>query len=119
MLVAIVIDRSALDEFHHQVRNAIFRRASVDQSRDVGMIERGQNLTFVAEAIQDPLRVQARAYKFDGHLLVVLTIGALGPVDVSHSALTNFFDQAVNPCAPADASSLLQHRHSYIKYRLL
>ena len=39
--VTVFIDRSAFDQFHHEVRDAFVCRAAIQQSCDVGMVERG------------------------------------------------------------------------------
>lgn len=58
--VAVVSDRLAFDEFHRKVRQSVFGHAAIQQSRDVRVIQIGQNLAFVAEAARDFGIVHAR-----------------------------------------------------------
>jgi hypothetical protein len=53
MGVAEAVDGQAADEFHHQVRQAGLGDAAIDQARDFGMIEAGQELALAAEALFD------------------------------------------------------------------
>ena len=48
--VAIDIDALAFDEVHSQPGNAVCGRADVEKSRDVGMIEGGEDFAFLLEA---------------------------------------------------------------------
>ena len=49
-LVAVLIERLALDVLHDEVWLAIVRLACIDQPRDVRMIEARENLPLGAEA---------------------------------------------------------------------
>ena len=49
-LVAVLIERLALDVLHDQVWLAIVRLAGIDQSRDVRMIQARENLPLGTEA---------------------------------------------------------------------
>ena len=49
MLAGVRGDRLALDALHHEVRHAGVGAATIDQSHDVAVIERCEELTLVAE----------------------------------------------------------------------
>ena len=53
VLVGVAIDRRAGHVLHHEVRQAVRRRAAIEERRDVRMVERGENLTLVPEAADD------------------------------------------------------------------
>src|SRR6187455_740280 len=54
--IAIIVNGfSALDQFHHEVRQAVFGRAAIEQPSDVRMVQSRENLPFVAEAAQDEI----------------------------------------------------------------
>src|SRR3712207_7613198 len=55
----------ALHEVHHQVRRAADRHAAVQQARDVGMVERGQDAALFQEAARSEehtSELQSRQY---------------------------------------------------------
>src|SRR5262249_59609152 len=86
MAVAEFGDGGAIDVLHHKIRQAVFIHAAVEQARDVGMIERGQNLSLVAEAAQDVVGIHSALDQLDGHLLPILIISASRQIDLSHPA---------------------------------
>jgi hypothetical protein len=57
VLVAKVVERNALDQFHDEERAAAFRRAGVEQLGDVRMIHQRDRLPLRLEAGQDRLRL--------------------------------------------------------------
>jgi hypothetical protein len=50
LLIAIAIKRLPLNVFHDKIRQAIRGRAAIQQARNEGMIERRENLPFLAKA---------------------------------------------------------------------
>ena len=54
------------------------------------MIERGEYLSFFAEATQDEIRIHAALHELDGRALAELIIGARGFVDRAHAAASDF-----------------------------
>ena len=50
VFIAVLIERLAFDVLHYEIRLAIIRLASVDQSRDVRVIEARENLPLGAKA---------------------------------------------------------------------
>src|SRR5205085_8896123 len=79
--VAVVMYLLAFHILHDEVRQTVFRCASVKKTRDVGMIQRGQNLSFVAEAAHYEIRIHAALYQLDCDALLKLVIGAHGQKD--------------------------------------
>ena len=97
--IAIVIDRQALDVLHHQVRSIVFRRAAIEQTRDVGMIKGRENLPLVAKAAHDKIRVHAAANQLDGDLLSILIIIAFAEINRAHAAASEFANDFVGAYA--------------------
>ena len=60
VLVAVLRDRHALDQLHHEVRPAGVGRAGVEDLGDVGMVHQRQRLPLGLEAGDHLLRVHAR-----------------------------------------------------------
>jgi hypothetical protein len=69
--------------------------------RDVRVVERGEDLPLVAEALEDELGVHAALDELDGDALVVLVVGADGQVDRPHAAAPYFAHHAVSADAAA------------------
>src|SRR5205823_9032865 len=72
--------------FHDEVRLPSFSRAGVKESPDIGMIEAGQNLSFVMEMPKHRIRVHAAFDELDGNTLPVTFVGALGQVHRTHAS---------------------------------
>ena len=89
------VDGHTVDELHHQVGPAVGSHATVQQPRDVGMVQVGQDLALGAEAAQHLLAVHAPAHQLQRHLLAVLVVGAHGAVDHAHAAGAHPLDDAV------------------------
>src|SRR5690242_15425081 len=54
---AELLDWLPFDVLHHEVRAAVGGGAPIDEARDIGMIETGENLAFVAKPAQDPVGI--------------------------------------------------------------
>ncbi|MEM6704605.1 MAG: hypothetical protein AAF690_17940 [Acidobacteriota bacterium] len=93
--LAEVVDRKTVDKLHHEVGRAVFRNATIDESRDRGVVEASQDLTFAQESPARLRRCRAVGKELDGHLLFVLIVGTLGEIDGSHTASTDLSLQAV------------------------
>ena len=50
IVAAVLIDRHALHVLHHDIGHAIARRVTVEQTRDVGVLERCHDLPLCLEA---------------------------------------------------------------------
>ena len=55
--LAVLDNRQAFDVLHREVRQTVGRGASVEQAGDIRMIQAGENLTFVAEPLDDRVGV--------------------------------------------------------------
>src|SRR5215469_9428605 len=76
-LAAVRVDRDAFHIFHDEVRQSFHAGAAVEKTRDVGVIQLGQDLSFGAEAKHHAgVRPEIAAHDFEGDLLLVSLIGA-------------------------------------------
>src|SRR5215469_2464105 len=91
MVGAVLVDGDPFDQVHHQIRNTVVSRATVQESGNVGMIKRRENLALGAEAFQKKTRRESAAHEFDSDFLLVLTVGASRAIHLAHAAVTNFF----------------------------
>src|SRR5215472_877383 len=94
LLAAICVDGSAFHIFHYQEGLALWRVTSINQPRDIGMIQTSKNLPFMAETVQHVRGIHAVRHDFDGHVLAKLVIVAAGEVNGPHAALANFAKNA-------------------------
>src|ERR1035441_2908796 len=81
----VPIDRDAFDILHDEVEHAVIAHTTVQHSCNVGMLQPGQYLPFLAEPFKENLGCQRQVDKFYRHLLFVL---AIGPARQIHSAHT-------------------------------
>src|SRR6185503_7731337 len=88
-LFAVTIQRLASDELHHEIRQAFVRGAAIDQARDVGMIEIGEDLSLGTQTLQDEVAVITRWHELDRHFLVVLSIDTARAIHLAHAAVTD------------------------------
>ncbi len=100
--IAVLVDGCAVDQFHDQIGHSIVGGATIEQAGDVGMVETGQDLALVAEALQDELVVEAATHQLDGNLMLELAIDADGAVDLSHAAAADFLKDVVGADPAAD-----------------
>jgi hypothetical protein len=91
---AIVGERLALDEFHHQVA-AAFADSSIEHTNNVGMIEACQDLPLLHKAPLGFGRQQAPPDDLDGYFATKLAIIALSAIYNAHTAFADFLDQPV------------------------
>ena len=98
--VAVLVDRDAVDQLHHEVRPAGVGGAGVEDPGDAGVVHQGQGLALGLEAGDDLLGIHARLddlqrdLAMDGPLL-------LGEEDDAHAALAEPADDRVGPDARA------------------
>ena len=97
-LVAVRRDGDAVDQLHHEVRQAGLGAARVQDGGDVPVVHQRQGLTFRLEALQDQLRVHARLDHLEGHM-APHGLGLLRHPDRSHAALAELLEQLVGPDA--------------------
>ena len=98
-VVAILIDRLAIDVLEHEIRLAVGRDARIDEVRDIGMSDAGEDVGLATES-----RVRAaetNRQQLDGRESFELTIATLGEPDDPHPAMADRRNQPVG----ADGSS--------------
>jgi hypothetical protein len=93
--IAVLVDRLALDELHDEVGQAVVGRPSVEQARDVGVIESGQDLALAAESLDDVVRVQPAPEDLDRDTLLERVVGPRGQINASHPSATDLAQDAV------------------------
>ncbi len=93
--IAVPIDRQSVDVFHDQIGPPVVRGASVVEPGDVGMLESGQDLAFMAETAEDVIGVHAALDQLEGDPLLELSVGAFGMVYGAHAASSDLLQKAV------------------------
>ena len=92
--VAVLGDRHALDQLHHEVRAAGVGGAGVEDAGDVGVVHHRQGLAFGLEAGDDLPRVHARLDDLERHLASDRLL-LLGHEDGAHAALADLLEELV------------------------
>src|SRR5687767_3472402 len=83
--VAIFINGFSLNVLHHKVRQALFSRAAIKESSDIGMIQAGQDLPFLPKASEDGVGDHAAFDNLDSDLFPVLIVSASGEINLAHA----------------------------------
>src|SRR5215472_9725582 len=107
MAVTVIRNRQAFHQFHHQVGSPARDGAAVEQMCDIRMIEAGEDLPFIPEALNQEPGIVACTEQFDGNLLAVLIIGAERAIHFTHSADSDLLDGLVGTDTLADLRSFL------------
>jgi hypothetical protein len=98
--LAVGVDRLAFHILHGEVRLPLVARAPVEDGRDVGMLQPGQDLALDRETPQ-VLRGRAPAHELQGHGLPEDVVVADGAIDEAHAAFAGDGEDAVGPDAAA------------------
>ncbi len=106
LLGAVVGDRLPVDELHDEVGNALLRRATIEQARDVRMFQAREDLALSAQPAADEGRAGPSVHQLDGDLLLVFVVDAASPVDLAHAADADGFDELIRTAAAADHRAL-------------
>ena len=101
-LLAIPVERFALDQIHDQIGKPFLCGAAVDQPSDVRVIELRENLPLRAHPLQDEARRVARGHQLDGDFFFVLRIDAPGAIHLAHATGADQREDLVRADAPAD-----------------
>ena len=94
-LVAIPGDGTALHVLHHEIGQSAVRGAAVEQARDVGVLESGEDLPFGPEPAQDLLGVHAGLEDFERDPLLELPVDTDGEIDDTHPAVAEALQHLV------------------------
>ena len=99
---AVLRDRLAVHVLHGEVRQAaVLGDTTVEQARNPGVLEAGQDLTLSNQPFALELAMRAVAMQLDRHLLLELAVGALGEIDGPHAAFADLAHQPVRSDQPA------------------
>jgi hypothetical protein len=93
--IAILIDGNAINKFHDQVGDSIFRCAPVQEARNIWVIKRCQDLALLPEFLQDKGLVVTGADELDSNLLGELAIGTNCAIDLTHASTADLFEEFV------------------------
>ena len=102
--VAVVGDRHAADQLHHEVGAAVVRAAGVEHAGDVRVIHQGQRLPLGLEPGDHVARVHPGLEDLERDLAAD-RLGLLGDEDQAEAALTDVLHQPVWPDPVADFRS--------------
>src|SRR5262249_1975051 len=95
LLFCVFRDPDAFDVLHHKVWSAIVRRAAVEEARNIGVLELGQNLALAPEPAQDEIGIETRPNQLDCDLRFILLVVTARQIDRAHSAAPQLVDQSV------------------------
>jgi hypothetical protein len=90
-------DGFAVDELHHQVRPPVGCGPAVQEPRDVGVFQPGQDLALLAEAALQRFACDLPANQLDGDALLELVVVPDRLVDGSHAPAADLPQEAVRP----------------------
>ena len=116
LLVAVVRDRNAADQLHHEERPPALGRAGVEHVGDVGVVHHRQRLPLGLEAGDHLPRVHAQLDDLERHLALD-RLALLGRVDHPEAALADLLEQldplrpGTRRAAPAASRELLRAVH--------
>src|SRR5262245_57696107 len=86
-VIGVIQQRPSLDVLHHQIGKAFVRAATVENARDIRVLEMGENLPFASEAVEQRAAVHAALHDLDGDIFPKYVVIAAGPVDAAHATL--------------------------------
>src|SRR5690606_6094283 len=92
---AVDIDGFAVDVFEDEVRRSVGSASAVEQTSDVRMLQRGENLALHAQTAVHLRREDSCAHELDGDELLILFVRALGEPYVPHAAGAEFPQESV------------------------
>ena len=89
---AVPVQRRPVDELHRKPRSTLGRASTVEQTRDVRMVEVGQGLAFAPEQCLAGAVALSGLHPLECDALFVFAIVALGQIHHGHAAPTQFAD---------------------------
>jgi len=99
--VAVGIDRLSLDVLQHEIRLTHFSDAAVQQTPDVRMIQRRENLPLGPESGAVDVGIETGTQQFERDILLELPVRAPRQKDARHSASPDLADERVGADAAA------------------
>ena len=94
VVVAVLGDGHAVDQFHDEVRPAVLGGAAIEDAGDVDMVHEGQRLALGLEAGDDLAAVHTRLDDLEGDLAPD-RVSLLGHEDHTHAALADLLKEPV------------------------
>src|ERR1051326_8526372 len=91
----ILVNRHPLDMLHHEVGQTAVGCPPVEQTRNVRMIEAGQDLSLITETAEHCVGIHAAFDQLDRNKLFVLLVGSLSQIDRAHSTPADLPKDAV------------------------
>ena len=82
----IFVDADAVDVIHDEEKDAVVADAAVEEAGDVGVVEGGEDLALLAEALEESFGGKGQVDDLDGDLFFVLAVGAVREIDGAHAA---------------------------------
>ena len=61
VLLAVIVDGLAMNQLHYEIRNTAIGGAAIEQARNVGVVEPGQDLPLLLEARDNESGILARS----------------------------------------------------------
>jgi hypothetical protein len=74
---------------------AVFRAAAVQQARDIGVTQGGQDLAFPLKTPQHVLAAGFRTHDLEGHLFAEGVVGTHGQIDGPHPSVADLAQDLV------------------------
>ena len=102
VVIAVLGKRLTFDQLHYEVRYSFVSRTAVEQLCDVGMIEAGQDLAFIFEAVKHEAGVLPGAHEFERDILLILGVGTACAIDLAHATGSDLLGNAVRTDTPPD-----------------
>ena len=113
---AVFRDRQSIHILHHEVGKSVVGGSAVNQTGNEGMLQIGQNLPFLPEAVQHEVGVHAALQQLDGDFLLVLVVVPHGQVHRSHAAVPQQPEQPVRARSGGPAISITVRKRSQSGY---
>ena len=94
---AVARDRLAFDELHHEVGPSVLGGSSVEEPRDVRMLEPREDAPLAREPGEHFVRRHSAAQQLDRDALLEEPVRALGQEDLAHAAPPETAEDTVRP----------------------
>src|SRR6185437_2512275 len=94
-------DGAAFDELHGEIGDAVMRTA-IEETRDVGMLQPGEDLAFLPETLADDIAIAPTGCDFQGDGFLVFVVIPDGFEYLPHAASPDLADDAIGAGPAAD-----------------